>query len=144
MKGVLILADSAQADANGRIHALGAGWTVTSTPTPPIALTALVDCPWDQTNVKHKLLVELLDTDGRVVSFQTDEQGNPEPAVRIETDFEVGRPPGMPKGSPIRQVLAINLTGGLPLTPGEKYEFHLSIDGEHLDSWLATFSVRAA
>ena len=144
MKGVLVLADSAQADPNGRLHALGAGWTVTSTPTPPMGLLIFVDCPWDQTNTKHQLLVELLDTDGQLVSFQTDDHGNPDPAVRIESDFEVGRPPGTSKGSPIRQVLAINLTGGLPLTPGEKYEFHLSIDGEHLDSWLATFSVRAA
>jgi hypothetical protein len=144
MKGTLILADSAQADPNGRIHALGAGWTVTSTPTPPIGLLVFVDCPWDQTNVKHRLLIELLDTDGRVVSFKTDDRGSPEPAVRVETDFEVGRPLGVPKGSPIRQVLAINITGGLPLTAREKYEFHLSIDDEHVDSWLATFSVRAA
>ena len=69
MKGLLILADSAQADANGRIHALGAGWTATPTPTSPIALMVLLDCPWDQTNTKHKLLIELLDTDSQVVSF---------------------------------------------------------------------------
>ena len=144
MKGVLILADSAQADPNGRIHALGAGWTVANTPTPPIGLMIFVDCPWDQTNTKHRLLIELLDTDGQVVSFQTDGQGNPEPAVRIETDFEVGRPPGMSKGSPIRQVLTVNITGGLPLVPGQKYEFHLSIDGEHLDSWLSTFLIQAS
>ncbi len=87
-------------------------------------------------------MIELLDADGQAVSFQTDDRGNPQTAVRVETDFEVGRPPGMPKGSPIRQVLAVNLTGGLPLKAGEKYEFHLSIDGEHLDSWLATFTVR--
>ena len=142
MKAVLILADAAQADSVGRIHALGAGWSITGTPTPPIGLMTLVDCPWDQTNTKHTLLIELLDADGRVVSFQQDPLGNPQPAIRLETDFEVGRPPGMPKGSPIRQVLAINITGGLPLAAGEKYEFHLSIDGEPLDSWLATFTIR--
>ena len=142
MKASLILADAAQADPRGKLHALGLGWSVTSTPTPPMGLVVLVDCPWDQTNVKHQMTIDLVDADGHPVTLQTDAFGNPLPAVHIEADFEVGRPPGIPAGTPQRQVLDINIGPGFPLTPGQKYEFRLSIDGEPMENWQATFLIR--
>jgi hypothetical protein len=142
VKGTIILADSAQDDPNGKLHALGAGWSVTSTPTPPMALLVLLDCPWDQTNKKHKMIIDLVDADGHAVSFGQGPMGNPEPAVHLEIEFEVGRPPGMPPGNPQRQPLSINLGPGMPLTAGQKYEFRMTIDGKHQDSWLSTFMIR--
>lgn len=142
MKATLILADSAQNDGTGKVHALGAGWSVTGTPTPPMALIAFIDCPWDQTNTKHKLKIELLDADGHPVSFQHGPLGNPMPAFEIDAEFETGRPPGLPPGTPLREQLVIQLAPGMPLTPGQKYEFRLAINGEPMDSSLATFTIR--
>lgn len=144
MKATLILADSGQTDPAGKLHALGLGWSVTSTPTPPITLLALIDCPWDQANVKHQFVIELLDADGHVVSFNTDAFGSPQPAVRIEAEFEAGRPPGIPAGTPLRQPFSLTLGPGVPLVAGQKYEFRLTIDGEVMDSSLSTFLVRPA
>ncbi|RNM16319.1 DUF6941 family protein [Nocardioides pocheonensis] len=141
MKAVLLLADAAEV-TNGKVSSLGAGWSVTATPTPPMALVAVIDVPWDQTNQKHQLVIELRDADGRAVSFQRGPEGQPLPALHVEAEFEVGRPPGVPAGTPMRHQLAIALAGGVPLAAGEKYEFHLTIDGEDMDSWLATFLVR--
>lgn len=142
MKATLILADAAEA-SNGKISVLGMGWSVIGSPTPPIALIVVIDVPWDQTNVKHKLEIDLLDADGKAVSFQQGPLGQQLPAVHIDAEFETGRPPGVPSGTPLREALTIGLGPGMPLKPGEKYEFHLTIDGAHMDSWLATFLVRA-
>ena len=141
MKALLLLADAAEV-ANGKISALGAGWSVIGTPSPPMALAVMIDVPWDQTNTKHKLEIELLDADGKPVSFQQGPLGQPLPALRVEAEFETGRPPGVPSGTPLRHNLSIGLAPGMPLKGGEKYEFHMTIDGEHMDSWLATFYVR--
>ncbi len=51
----LLLADSAQADPTGKVHALGLGWTVTSTPTPPAALIATIWVDWTEANQKFNL-----------------------------------------------------------------------------------------
>lgn len=141
MKAILLLADAAEA-VNGKVSALGSGWSVTSSPTPPMSLMVIIDVPWDQTNQKHKLEIELRDADGKAVSFQQGALGQPLPAIHIEAEFETGRPPGVPAGTPLRHSLAINLGPGMPLKAGEKYEFHLTIDGDDIDSWLATFLVR--
>ena len=109
-----------------------------------MALVVLIDCAWDETNQAHKMLIELVDADGHPVSFQQGPLGQSLPAVHIEVDVEVGRPPGLPAGSPQRQPMSINMGPGLALTPGQKYEFRLVIDGEPQDSWLSSFMIRPA
>ncbi len=141
MQATLILADSAQADQAGKAHALGLAWNAVPSPTPPMALVAIIDCPWDQTNTAHKLEIDLLDSDGQPVSFQQGPLGQPMPALHIEAGFEVGRPPGLPHGSSIRQHLCINIAPGMPLVPGQNYEYRLTVNGDHFDSWLSTFFV---
>lgn len=142
MKALLLLADAGQADNTGKLHALGVGWSVTGTPTPPMAMLIFIDVPWDQTNTKHKLEIQLLDADGQLVTGGVGPLGDPQPLFQVDAEFEAGRPPGIPPGTPIRQTLAIGLAPGMPLIPGEKYEFHMTIDGEHKDGWLSTFMVR--
>ena len=63
--------------------------------------------------------------------------------VVIEGAFEVGRPPGIKPGVPIDVPLAINV-GALPLAPGGRYEWRLSIDGESHEDWRLAFSTRPA
>lgn len=128
MEAVLLLANSAEASPNGLVHALGLGWSVTSSPTPPAAVIVLLQVPWDQTNMRHKFRLSLVDADGHGVMLGQDPlSGQPAP-LSIEGEFEAGRPPGLPHGTPIDQQLTLNI-GPLPLPPGQAYEWRLEING---------------
>lgn len=141
MDAQILVADSAQTTPDGKVHALGLGWSNTTTPLPPQAVVVFIKCPWDQTNDTHTVAIEMVDADGKSVEFP----GPPDGAlqrVRIEGEFETGRPPGIRKGTPIDVPLAFNLDGGMPLPPG-RYAWELSIDDEKKESWRVAFDVRA-
>jgi hypothetical protein len=141
VEATLLLANSAEAGPNGTVSALGIGWSITGTPTPPIALVLLIKVPWDQTNVKHRLTLKLVDSDGHDVMLgQTQLGGDPAPLL-IDGEFEVGRPPGLPHGTPIDQAMPITIGPGLPLIPGRGYQWRLEIDGDAVAS--RSFLVRA-
>jgi hypothetical protein len=91
--------------------------------------------------VEHTFRVELIDSDGDEIVLETEAEGA-QPVV-IEGAFEVGRPPGIKPGVPIDVPLAINV-GALPLAPGGRYEWRLSIDGESHEDWRLAFSTRPA
>lgn len=139
MRATVLLADAATQDGSGKIHALGLGWSVTSTPLPPCALVVLFRVPWHGANQKHTFVLRLIDADGRAVAIS---QGGETTLVGIEGHFEVGRPPGLPAGTDLDQNLCIPVTGGFELTPGASYEWRLEVDGRHEQDWLARFTVR--
>ena len=130
-----MLADSAQAIDN-KLYILGGGWSITGPDPTPTAIALHLSVPWTETNEKHKIVLELLDPDGDAIRM------GPEP-LRIETDFEMGRPPGIKPGTPLELALALNLAP-LPLEPGKRYEWRLLIDGDTDEHWTLPFSVRAA
>ncbi len=140
MDAVLLLADAAQADPANKVHALGLGWTITTTPTPPAALVALIKVPWHATNELHHAVLRLLDADGQPVVLLPGVED--EMPVEIASDFEVGRPPGLPSGSDIDVPLVVSLGPGMPLQAHTRYVWQLEIDGEVKDGWSAPFSVR--
>jgi hypothetical protein len=127
----LILAQAAQADsANGTLHMLGAGWSVTPTPTAPQAVALLIKIPWDRANEKLPLALELLTADGQPVTL-------PGPAgpqrVGASAELEVGRPPGVAHGSMLDASFALNVspmplapadTSGAPRSPGRSRLSH--------------------
>src|SRR5262249_48223731 len=108
----------------------GGGWSVTGPGPVPSALAIKVEVPWTEANRPHDLVITLLDADGRPVSAD----GAP---VEIRGQFEVGRPPGLPAGTPLDTVLALNV-GPLRLAPG-RYLWRLAIDGESRDDWSVGF-----
>jgi hypothetical protein len=129
----LILCDAAQADSiSGKVHMLGAGWSLTRAPVTH-AVVVLAKIPWDRTNQKIPLTLTLRDQDGTAVSFDTDDGPR---AVSARGEIEVGRPVGIPAGSPIDASYALNVAP-LPLAPG-RYEWHLEIAEKISD---ATFTV---
>lgn len=100
----LLLANHAEA-INGLLYLSGAGWTDHWRPARPpdasppvthigVGLTVLVG--WNEANQKFPLVLSLEDQDGR------------EQILRIEAEFEAGRPPGVPQGTDLRQVLALS------------------------------------
>lgn len=131
----MMLADSAQ-EVGGKLYVLGGGWSVTGPAVPPSAIVVKIDVPWDQANRAHHWRLDLLDEDGEPIFFEEAPEG-----IRVEGDFEVGRPAGHPPGTPIDVPLAINF-GPLPLEPGRRYVWHLSIDGEINADWDREFLVR--
>lgn len=122
----LILCDAAQADvSNGKLHMLGAGWNITSSPTPPHAVALMIQVPWDRANQKLAIKLELLTADGDAVIAH----GPTGPRALItESELEVGRPAGVSPGSTMGAAFALNVTP-LPLPPG-RYEWRATVDGE--------------
>jgi hypothetical protein len=132
----LILCDAAQADAgSGKVHMLGAGWSITSSPTSH-AVALLIKVPWDRANERLNLTLELRDADGGAVLLPTP---NGNAAVRAQGELEVGRPAGIAPGSALDASFAMNVPP-LPLPPG-RYEWHVTV-AEQIFS--AFFSVRAS
>lgn len=134
-----MLADSAQAVDN-KLYILGGGWSITGPHPVPSAIALYIKVPWDQANAAHVMRLELVDSDGEAV--QVPAPGGDQPVV-IENQFEVGRPPGLIPGTPIDLSLAINL-GPLPLEPGGRYEWRLTIADQSHEDWRLPFSVRSA
>lgn len=119
----LMLCDSAQV-YDGKLSMLGAGWSWIRSGTP-YAVAAIVDVPWDKTNSKLNGTFLLVNEDGHSVA---PDGTNP---LRVEVEFEVGRPAGMKPGSSQRipifiQVIPMDLSYAQP----GRYSWRLEIDGE--------------
>lgn len=133
----LVLCDAAQADPSGKVHMLGAGWSTTSSPTPPSAVVVMLGIPWDRANQKIHAVLELSDEDGKSVLVPGQFGETP---VRIEADIEVGRPPGVPEGVTLEANLAPGIPS-LPLPPG-RYSWRLQLTpGDQVAA--KSFTVRA-
>jgi hypothetical protein len=130
----LILCDAAQADPTGKVHMLGAGWSITRSPTTH-AVAVLIKVPWDRANEQIPLKLDLVDEDGHPVVISAPHGDRP---IRAEGTIEVGRPTGLEAGSPLNAAFALNVPQ-LPLSPG-RYTWLLSLaEFETSES----FSVRA-
>lgn len=131
----LILCDAAQSDPNsGKVHMLGANWSVMIEPGGAHAVAALVKVPWDRANTKIPLHLKLLDSDGKPVVIATP-LGPQELSMRAE--LEVGRPPGVSHGSHLHASLAFSVPP-VPLAPG-RYEWRL--DSGQKETWSQEFQV---
>ena len=133
----MMLCDAAQV-ADGKLYILGGGWSVTGPDPAPSAIAIKIEVDWTEADAPHHWELFVLDADGREVSVDT-----PDGTVLVEVrgDFQVGRPDGIPPGSPIDLPLAINL-GPLPLAPGGRYTWRLTIDGQSDESWTLGFTTR--
>jgi hypothetical protein len=115
----LILCDAAQADPSGKIHMLGAGWSMMHGSSPH-AVAVLIKVPWDRTNETLPLHLILQDADGKPIEITTTEGSR---RIESEGSIEVGRPPGLPPGIMLNASFALNLPA-LPLAPG-RYTWRL-------------------
>ena len=132
-----MLADHAQA-AEGKLNIIGAGWSVSGPGPTPFAIAILFEVPWDRANEEHHFKLELVDSDGQEVIVPTPDGEGP---LVIDGQFEVGRPPGVKRGTPLSFPLALNL-GPQPLAPGGRYEWRLTVDEESHEDWRLAFSTR--
>ena len=137
MEATLFLADSAQATPDGKLHALGIGWTQTGSPmAAPSAVAFILHVPWDETNRRITWTLDLLDADGNAVVLQTGPDSFS--SMHIENEIEVGRPPGTKPGADINVPFAINIAP-MPLAPDRTFVWVLKV-GER--KWSAAFATR--
>jgi hypothetical protein len=106
--GFLILTDHSES-VNGKIYVIGGGWNMlrfTELPTEhAFGIAFGIDVPWDQTNQRHTLRLELQGPDGERLGDE------------FSFEFETGRPPGSVPGQDQRIVLSLNASIGFE-TPG--------------------------
>lgn len=137
MEAHVFLADYASATPDGKLTAVGMGWTFTGPGQVSYSVAAVIDVDWTESNQPHKAELAMLDSDGHPFLAP---DGQP---CRAEMDFEVGRPPGHPAGVGFKVPVAIqNVTMVLP--PSTRYEWVLSIDGHADPSWRVAFTTRPA
>jgi len=114
----VILCDAAVADPSGKLHMLGAGWSLTASPTSPHAVALLIKVPWDMTGRKLPLLLELLDADGSPVRLA-------DGPIGVQAEIEVSRPAGVPAGIMLDSAFTVGL-GPLPL-PAGRYQWRVNL-----------------
>ncbi len=99
---LLTLANHAEA-VNGLLYLSGAGWTDHFRPLPRggqlpishIGIGVAILVSWNETNQRHHIVLRIENADGVILA-------------NIEGDIEMGRPAGLPPGSDLRGVMAIN------------------------------------
>lgn len=131
----MLLADAAEA-IGGKLYVLGGGWSITGPDPSTFAIAVKVEVPWNEANAKHEWELTLVDEDSREVKL-----GDPPNPVRISAPFEVGRPAGLKAGTPLDMTFAIKFVN-LPIPPGGRYVWRLSIDGETREDWSLAFTSR--
>lgn len=134
----MLLADHA-AVAESKLYISGAGWSQTGPQPAPSAIALSLAVPWSMTNQAITFHLRLLREDGEPVMQPTPVGEAP---IEVSGQFEVGRPPGLTAGTPIDVPLAFNIPP-LPLPPGSRFSWELTIDGQCRDDWHLAFSTRA-
>jgi hypothetical protein len=86
----------------------------------------MIVVPWTATNQQHKAVIELIDADGYPVTVPSGPDS--EQQLRVELDFNVGRPPGLAAGDEQGINFAVNFPG-VPLPKLGMYRFTVQIDG---------------
>jgi hypothetical protein len=117
-----ILCDAAQV-AEGKLYILGGGWSLSGPGAFTHAIALKVEVPWGAANERHRLDAVLVDEDGNAVAV-----GDPAQEVAFSSEFEVGRPAGLPAGTPLDFPIAVNF-GPLEVPAGRGYAWSLRIDG---------------
>lgn len=120
---MLLLCDAAQS-IGGKLYILGGGWSQAAVPPGmaiQMALALRIVVPWTEANRQIPLRVSLLTADGAPVDLGAG-------PIEQATQFELGRPTGLERGTPLDAMIAIN-AGILPLDAG-RYVWRVEIDGE--------------
>jgi hypothetical protein len=139
MRALLMLCDHV-AVAEGKFYINGGAWTMTGPQPSAQGIAILLWVPWHEANRKIDVSLQLLNEDGSPVNVP----GPVGPMVPLQVDaqFEVGRPAGVREGSELPIPIPVNV-GPLPLTPGSRYVWQLTVNGETHEDWRASFDVRA-
>ncbi|HUZ29061.1 MAG TPA: hypothetical protein VMU90_07455 [Solirubrobacteraceae bacterium] len=106
MRATMLLCDAAQ-ETGGKLYIIGAGWSALLEPDTPTtqALAVVLHIEWTEANSRHPIEIELHTDDGEVWEPA---EGQP---LRMTTEVEVGRPPGVKPGTELNAPLAATFNG---------------------------------
>jgi len=126
----ILLADYAEV-VNGKLYLMGGGWEnlTINQPLPVVhqcAIAVAFSVPWNETNQRHEITIEVVDPDGKVL-------------LKVEGNVEVGRPPGIPLGQAQRVPLAAQV--GLRVEMLGPHQIRTRIHGQ--ESKVVRFNVVA-
>ena len=138
MNATILLCDAAVV-SEAKLFVLGGGWSLVGPGPTPMAIALKMDVDYNTVEEEHHWELFLEEPDGTAVIFETPDGPRP---VEVRGDFRVGTPDGIPPGAEIPVNIAINL-GPLPLEPGKRFIWRLTIDGTADDHWSAGFATRA-
>jgi hypothetical protein len=140
LKVTMMLADHAQA-VGGKLYISGGDWSITGPDPTPGAIAMDVKVPWDEREHEHELVLDLLDADSQPVLVPTPLGVQPlRMEAKLALDSEQFKPAVKP-GTPLDVPFAINY-GAVPLAPGGRYEWRLSVNGHADDDWRLPFTTR--
>ena len=125
MKVLTLLADAAQADAGGKVGALGLGWTFIPTPAPAYALVIFLDIgPDDTSSDEYGVRCELLKDTGEPAMLE-DHDGPRPLLVEFAGKINLHPPVG---GKRFRTPVVLNMLPGMTLAPGS-YRWKVEVVG---------------
>lgn len=140
MKSIVLLADSAQISSDRKLHALGLGWTVTSTPTPPATIVIWVIATVTEAKSEISLRLELVSAhDGAPFMIHSSEGPVP---LQIAGKLAV-TPVGPSLSAPLMAPLVFPLPPGLELVAGQTYKWQIHLNDETHPDWSAEFDIVA-
>jgi hypothetical protein len=140
MRAAIVLADFAETDTGtGKVHIIGAGWSLTGPSPGPHAVVAFIQIPADRVGGDPiPVMLRLADRAGQLVEAQ-----GPAGMQRVEISGQVETqvPEGWDRSTEVEVTFAANLMG-LSLQPGQSYTWSIEVDGKELAS--TQFQVRPA
>jgi hypothetical protein len=136
MRAMIALADFAETDPGGKVHVLGAGWSVTGPQPGPQAVIGFIQVPPEKAGETIPFTLRLADRDGELVEVQGPAGMQP---LELGGQVEVREPEGWDRLTDLNVAFAVNLV--LPLPSGQAYTWSLEVDGK--DIATATFYVRS-
>lgn len=133
----VVLADFAEADASGKVHLLGGGWTVTRAGASTHAVVVFLKVPADHFGRPIPVTLRLVSKSGEVV-----EQPGPGGLQRLEItgQIELQEPLDWDQAVDLDAVFPVNF-GALALQAGS-YRWAVEIDGK--EAATTDFVVRAS
>ena len=137
-QATVVLADFAEADANGKVHILGAGWSVTGPDPSPQAVVVFLKVPASQAGSPVAVALRLLDPSRNVVVIPG--MSGPQP---LEISGQVIAKTPTEDWDTTRDLGASFVVNIAPLSlgPGSVYSWICEVDGKEVAS--AEFLVRS-
>jgi hypothetical protein len=138
VEATMLLCDTAQV-VNGKLYIMGGGWSLTGPAQTPSAVAVKLDVAASETDMVHEWSIDLEDSDGHSVPIETPQGIAP---IQVHGTLHAQRPEGTTNEATLDIPLAVNIAP-LPLLPGNRYVWRLSIDGQTRVDWTLPFTVRA-
>lgn len=136
MRATIVLADFAETDPAGKVHILGAGWSLTGPLPGPQAVVGFIQVPPERGTEPISFILRLSDRSGNVVEVPGLVGMQP---MEISGQIQVIQPEEWDGTSDLNAAFAVNVM--LPLPQGLSYAWTLEVDGKDLAS--ASFYVRS-